>query len=116
MYPRFRQVSLLFVIRDNVVLKKTNCYNHSLRKMTSSSKGDIFKLITSDKTAIRRFKEGKNVAIMLAGGPKLVEGQKLPNNEEYRILQIVYQQNNYYIVLEEINGENISSDSSTENV
>ena len=53
---------------------------------------------------------------MLAGGPKLVEGQKLPNNEEYRILQIVYQQNNYYIVLEEINGENISSDSSTKNV
>ena len=115
MYPRFRQVSLLFVIRDNIVLKKTNCYNHFLRKMISN-KGNIFKLVTSNKTAIRKFKEGRNNAIMLAGGPKLVESCLLPNNEEYRISQIVHQQDNYYIVLEEINGENISSDNSAENI
>lgn len=114
MYTRLRQTSLLFVIKSNIVLKETKLYHHWLKVM--SEKGKIFKLYTNDRTAIRRLKEGRNTAIMLAGGPKLVEGCLLPNNEEYRISQIVYQQDNYYIVLEEINGENISGDSSTENV
>jgi hypothetical protein len=113
MYTRFRQTSLLFVIRDNITLKQTYCYHHFLKKALASNRGDIFKLNTSDKTAIRKSKEGDNNAIMLAGGPKLVEGELLPNNEEYRILQIINQQDNYYIVLEEVNNDNQESSSSS---
>ena len=101
MYTRLRQTSLLFVIKSNIVLKETKLYHHWLKVM--SEKGKIFKLYTNDRTAIRRLKEGRNNAIMLAGGPRLVEGQLLPNNEEYRIIQISYIQGNYYLILEEIN-------------
>ena len=113
MYTRLRQTSLLFVIKSNIVLKETKLYHHWLKVM--SEKGKIFKLYTNDRTAIRRLKEGRNNAIMLAGGPKLIEGQLLPNNEEYRIIQIAYVQGNYYLILkEETNGESdLSSNQST---
>lgn len=115
MYTGFRQTSLLFVIRDSITLKKTNYYNHILKKL-SGGKSYAYKLITNNPEAIRNSKVDGNNAIMLAGGPKLVEKQLLPNNEEYRILQIIHKQNDYYIILEEINGTNIFSDNSTENV
>ena len=101
MYTRFRQTSLLFIMRDFIVLKKTKKYHSWLKQVPSSC--DIYKVQTHDKNAIRRFKEGRDNAIMLAGGPRLVEGQLLPNNEEYRIIQISYIQGNYYLILEEIN-------------
>ena len=117
MYTRFRQTSLLFIMRDFIVLKKTKKYHSWLKQVPSSC--DIYKVMTIDKSAIRRFRgEDKKNIIMLAGGPRLVEGELLPNNEEYRIIQISYLQGNYYLILkEENNGEsNISSDQSTENI
>ena len=99
MYTRLRPISLLFVMQDKLVLKETNLYHHWLKVMSEKSK--IFKLYTNNKTAIRKFKEGKANAIMLAGGPKLIEGQLLPNNEKYRIIQIAYIQGNYYLILKE---------------
>ena len=89
-------------MRDFIVLKKTKKYHSWLKQVPSSC--DIYKVMTIDKSAIRRFRgEDKKNVIMLAGGPKLVEGQLLPNNEEYRIIQISYIQGNYYLILEEIN-------------
>ena len=98
-----------------ITLKKTRLYHNWLKQVPNSY--DIYKVQTNNKSNIRRFKEGRNTAIMLAGGPKLVEGQLLPNNSEYRIKQISYLQGNYYLILkEENNGENISSDNSAENI
>lgn len=113
MYTRFRQISFLFIIKDSIVLKKTPLYHHWLKQM--SEKGEIFKLYTNNKDVIRKSKVGRNNAIMLAGGPKLIEGQLLPNNEKYRIIQIAYIQDNYYIVLKkEINEKSdLSSDQPT---
>lgn len=91
-------------MRDFIVLKKTNKYNNWLKQVPQSY--DIYKVQTHNKSAIRRFKEGRNNALMLAGGPKLVEGQLLPNNEEYRIIQISYLQGNYYLILKEERNDN----------
>lgn len=99
MYTRFQKPSLLFIIKGVIVLKETKLYHHWLKVMSEKSK--IFKLYTNNKTAIRKFKEGKANAIMLAGGPKLIEGQLLPNNEKYKIIQIAYIQGNYYLILKE---------------
>lgn len=88
-----------------IILRNTNCYKHILKKVISSKKGDTFKLITNNIVAIRKFKENKMNAIMLAGGPKLVEGNLLPNSN-YKILQIIYQKYTYYIVLKEIINDN----------
>ena len=101
MYTRLRQTSLLFIMRDFILIKKTKLYHHWLKQM--SGQYNIYKIKTNDHTAIRKFKEGNKSAVMLAGGPKLVEGELLPNNEEYRIIQISYIQGNYYLILEEIN-------------
>lgn len=98
-----------------ITLKKTKLYHNWLKQVPSSY--DIYKVQTNNKNSIRRFKEGRNNAIMLAGGPKLVEEELLPDNNKYRIKQISYLQGNYYIILkEENNGENISSDSPAENI
>lgn len=114
MYTRFRQASLLLVMRDNIVLKKTKVYHNWLKQVPDRC--NIYKLYTNNKDKIRRGKEGRSNVLMLGGGPKLVEGQLLPDNEDYKIVQISYLQGNYYIVLKEVtNGEsNISSNQSAE--
>lgn len=111
MYTRLRPISLLFVMQDKLVLKETNLYHHWLKVM--SEKGKIYKLYTNDKSAIRKIKEDKNNAIMLAGGPKIIEGHLLPNNDDYKVVQISYVQDNYYIVLKEINHEENNQTSDT---
>jgi len=103
MYTRLRPISLLFVMKENIVLKQTPLYHHWLKVM--SEKGQIFKLYTNNPTAIRKSKEGKFNAIMLAGGPKIIEGNLLPNNNDFKVLQIYYVQGNYYIALQEIKNE-----------
>lgn len=104
MYTRFRQTSLLFVIKSGVVLiKDTPLYYHTLKKV--SEKGEIYKLYTNKSNEIRKTKEGRANAIMLAGGPKIIEGCLLPNNESYKVVQISYIKNNYYLVLKKITDE-----------
>lgn len=98
---------------STITLKKTRLYHNWLRQVTGSY--DIYKVITNNKAKIRRFKEGRNTAIMMAGGPKLVEGHLLPDNPKYRIKQISYLQGNYYIILKEENNgrSDLSSNQST---
>lgn len=95
---------------STITLKKTRLYHNWLRQVTGSY--DIYKVITNNKAKIRRFKEGRNTAIMMAGGPKLVEGYLLPDNPKYRIRQISYLQGNYYIILKEMTNDNQESASS----
>ena len=111
MYTGLRPISFLFVMQDKLILRKTNLYHHWLKVM--SEKGKVYKLYTNNKTAIRKLKEGKDNAIMLAGGPKIIEGQLLPNNNDYKVVQISYIQGNYYIVLKEINNEENNQTSDT---
>lgn len=103
MYTGLRPTSLLFVIRENIVLKQTPLYHHWLKIM--SEKGQIFKLYTNNPSAIRKSKDGKSNTLMLAGGPKIIEGKLLPNNDNFKVLQIFYVQGNYYIALQEIKHE-----------
>ena len=110
MYTRFRQASLLFIMKDFILLKNTKLYHHWLKQMSGSY--DVYKLKTNKSFAVRKFKEEKNTVLMLAGGPKLVEGELLPNNENYRIKHIAYVQGNYYLILKEEDNDNQESTSS----
>lgn len=98
-----------------IVLKNTPCYSHSLKLVSESKKGDIFKLITNDISAIRRYREVSKDAIMLAGGPKIVTDELLPDNNNYKVAQIIYQKDKYYIILKKIK-DGILSNGSAENV
>lgn len=98
-----------------IVLKNTPCYSHSLKLVSESKKGDIFKLITNDISAIRRYREVSKDAIMLAGGPKIVTDELLPDNNNYKVAQIIYQKDKYYIILKKIKND-ISCDSPTDSV
>jgi hypothetical protein len=98
-----------------IVLKNTPCYHHSLKFISEGKKGDIFKLITNDISAIRRYKEVDRDAIMLAGGPKIITDKLLPDNNNYKVAQIIYQKGKYYIILKKIK-DDISSNGSAEDV
>lgn len=81
---------------DNIIfIRKTNLYHHWLKIM--SEKGQIYKAYSNHP--IKSLKEGRKNGVMFFKGPKLLEGDLLPNNENYKILQVSKIGNQYYIAI-----------------
>lgn len=74
-------------MNDVITLKDTPNYKHYLKKIKvikerNNSRSTSYRLYTNEPNLIRReLLPGGRHAIMLAGGPKLIEGELIPKNE-----------------------------------